>query len=164
MANFDRAFKILHGLEGGYVNSPEDNGGETKYGISKRSYPNEDIPNLTIERAMFLAKRDFWDRYGLDDVPWELAWTFFEAAFVSGPTQATRWMQRAMYLKVDGIFGPITREAMRKAADSDVDEIVYRFLSERVVTSTLFEDWNVYKRGWSYRYAKSLGIAIKGDV
>ena len=31
----------------GYVNDPKDRGGETKAGISKRAYPNEDIKNLT---------------------------------------------------------------------------------------------------------------------
>lgn len=53
-------------FEGGYVNDPDDPGGETKYGISKRSYPDEDIANLTIERAYFLAKRDYWFPMRLD--------------------------------------------------------------------------------------------------
>ena len=32
--------------EGGYVNDPNDLGGETKYGISKRAYPDVDIFNF----------------------------------------------------------------------------------------------------------------------
>lgn len=43
--NFDLAFEIIIGHEGGYVNDPRDPGGETRYGISKRAYPNEDINN-----------------------------------------------------------------------------------------------------------------------
>lgn len=46
-------------LEGGYVNHPADPGGETKYGISKRAYPEEDIKNLTKGRAKELYKRDY---------------------------------------------------------------------------------------------------------
>lgn len=34
---FDIAFDRLLGHEGGYVNDPEDPGGETNWGISKRS-------------------------------------------------------------------------------------------------------------------------------
>lgn len=51
MTNFDKAFELLIGHEGGYVNHPSDPGGETKYGISKRSYPREDIRNMTLARA-----------------------------------------------------------------------------------------------------------------
>lgn len=40
---FDKAFEKLIGHEGGYVNHPDDPGGGTKYGISKRAYPNVDI-------------------------------------------------------------------------------------------------------------------------
>ena len=50
MSEFDKYFEELIGHEGGYVNDPDDRGGETKYGISKLSYPSLDIKNLTIER------------------------------------------------------------------------------------------------------------------
>ena len=48
---FDEAFERLIGHEGGYVADSRDPGGETKYGISKRSYPGEDIKNLSLGRA-----------------------------------------------------------------------------------------------------------------
>lgn len=46
--------------EGGYIDDPADPGGETKYGISKRSYPDLDIKNLTPEEATAIYQRDFW--------------------------------------------------------------------------------------------------------
>ena len=49
MSAFDIAFKLTIGHEGGYVNDPDDPGGETNYGISKRSYPDVDIANITID-------------------------------------------------------------------------------------------------------------------
>jgi hypothetical protein len=42
--------KVIQG-EGEYVCNPTDPAGETKHGISKRVFPNEDIPNLTVEQA-----------------------------------------------------------------------------------------------------------------
>ena len=36
MSAFDRAFRVVIGHEGGYVNDPRDPGGETKFGISRR--------------------------------------------------------------------------------------------------------------------------------
>ena len=46
--------------EGGYVDHPSDPGGETKYGIAKRSHPKEDIKNLTKERAAEIYEKDYW--------------------------------------------------------------------------------------------------------
>lgn len=48
--------------EGGYDNDPDDPGGETKYGIDKRSHPKEDIRNLTKERATQIYWEEYWLR------------------------------------------------------------------------------------------------------
>ena len=38
--------------EGGYVNDPDDPGGETMMGISKRAYPNLDISGLSKSKVI----------------------------------------------------------------------------------------------------------------
>ena len=58
--NFPAAVAFVLAREGGYVNDPRDPGGETKFGISKRSYPNEDIANLTADRAKEIYFSDYW--------------------------------------------------------------------------------------------------------
>ena len=63
---FDSAIQFVLEREGGYVNDPADPGGETNMGISKRAYPNEDIKNLTVERAKALYHRDYWLAAGCD--------------------------------------------------------------------------------------------------
>ncbi|HKS75838.1 MAG TPA: glycosyl hydrolase 108 family protein [Terriglobales bacterium] len=92
-ANFDRAFGIVVGLEAGYVDDPADPGHETKYGISKRAYPHEDIPNMTLERAKFLYQRDYWNSHDLDSLEWGKALLVFDCAVNGGNHQ--RWY--AMY-------------------------------------------------------------------
>lgn len=62
--SFERAFEIVIGIEAGYVNDPLDPGGETKYGISKRAYPNLDIKNLTLQQAHDLYFKDYWTAAG----------------------------------------------------------------------------------------------------
>lgn len=47
-------------LDDGYVNDPNDPGGETKYGISKRAYPQLDIKALSLIDALKLYHRDYW--------------------------------------------------------------------------------------------------------
>ncbi len=88
MADFDRAFKYLIGEEGGYVNDPADPGGETKYGISARSYPRVNIRDLTLTDAKAIYKRDFWDPLQLDQRQWGAALCLFDCAVNQGLTRA----------------------------------------------------------------------------
>lgn len=60
-SNWMRGLKFVLDREGGYVNDPDDPGGETNFGISKRSYPDMDIKGLTAEKAGEIYRRDFWD-------------------------------------------------------------------------------------------------------
>lgn len=46
MANFNEEFKKVILVEGGYVNDPDDAGGETYLGISRRYNPNSKIWNI----------------------------------------------------------------------------------------------------------------------
>lgn len=84
MSFFDPAFEIVVGIEAGYVNDPRDPGGETKYGISKRSYPNLDIKNLTLEQAKDIYRHDFWIQTGCDSMSWERALCIFDTAVNAG--------------------------------------------------------------------------------
>lgn len=55
--NFQPALSKTLAHEGGYVNDPHDPGGETNMGISKRSYPNENIRGMTRAREKFILPR-----------------------------------------------------------------------------------------------------------
>ena len=45
--NFPESIERILSHEGGYVHDARDPGGETQWGISKRSYPGVDIKALT---------------------------------------------------------------------------------------------------------------------
>jgi len=51
LTKFDEIIEVVLEHEGGYVNDPDDPGGETNFGIAKRSHPDVDIKNLTKEGA-----------------------------------------------------------------------------------------------------------------
>lgn len=119
---FLRAVEVVLKHEGGYVNDPRDPGGETNYGISKRSYPQEGIKNLTKERAMEIYYRDWWQRYRYGEiVDLAVAMKVFDLSVNMGPSAAHRILQRAVNfvsdtnLKVDGILGPKTFAATNVA-------------------------------------------------
>lgn len=102
---FNSAFDLLMDIEGGYVCDKDDSGGETKYGISKKSYPNEDICNLTLERAKEIYKRDYWDKCKCDQLPDCLSVAVFDFAVNSGVKTSIKRLQVALGVTADGIIG-----------------------------------------------------------
>jgi lysozyme family protein len=121
---FERAVQRVLEFEGGYSNDPVDAGGETKFGICKRSYPNLDIKNLTIEDAKFIYYRDFWEPqlYG-NFGSIELAEKIFDLAVNVGSSKAHLLLQRALRavgnpVKEDGILGKITLAAVNSANET----------------------------------------------
>jgi lysozyme family protein len=121
---FERAIKRVLEFEGGYSNDSKDAGGETKYGISKRSYPNLDIRNLTVDGAKLIYYRDFWEPqlYG-DFESVELAEKVFDLAVNVGSSKAHLLLQRALRavgnpVKEDGVLGKITLAAVNSADET----------------------------------------------
>ncbi len=148
--SFERAFKMVTNAshEGGYVNDERDPGGETKYGISKRAYPSEDIKNLTLERAKELYHRDYWGPIKGDQLPSALAMCLFDMAVNSGPAQAIRTLQRAIDVSVDGVLGPGT---LGKALSLPTEILVAYFQAERVLFMSKLPEFPTFGRGWARR-------------
>jgi lysozyme family protein len=92
---FDKAFEIVVGLEGGYVNHPLDPGGETKFGISKRAYPHLNIKTLTLEKAKSIYKKDYWDAAECSLLEPALALLYFDFAVNSGVGAARQMLKEA---------------------------------------------------------------------
>ena len=90
MANFDIAFRRTISAEGGYVNDPNDKGGETYMGISRRAHPTSKIwtyidkvdkkgktnkqitailktNNWLTHEIKEIYKKDYWNKFELDD-------------------------------------------------------------------------------------------------
>ena len=151
--NFDESFAKLISSEGGYVNHPSDPGGETQYGISKRSYPALDIKALTLADAKGIYKRDFWDRAQCDKLAPVLAFQVFDAAVNSGIGQSIRFLQRAVGVADDGSVGPMTLAAIQRR---DSAELVARFNAERLEFMTKLTTWDTFSRGWARRIAANL--------
>ena len=92
--SFNIALKFTLHWEGGdkYTNDPSDPGGETKYGISKRAYPDVDIKSLTLAEASLLYKKDYWDKTGCDSMEKALAIVCFDSAVNCGVGRVKSWL------------------------------------------------------------------------
>lgn len=151
--NFDTAFDRLMDHEGGEANDPDDPGGHTKYGISKRSYPDEDISAMTKERAKVIFRRDFWDVIRADKLADGVAWQAADFAYHSGPSVAIRYLQRALGVADDGYWGPISQAAADAAGESDT---IMLLVAERQDFMTRLRNWPSAGRGWIRRMSKNL--------
>lgn len=150
---FDQAFELLIGHEGGYVNDPRDPGGETKFGISRRSYPGEDIAGMTLERAKTIYRRDYWGPAGCDVVPDALKFDLFDTAVNSGVVAAIRMLQRAAGETVDGRLGPRTLLASQAM---DPERLMARFNGHRLDYLNDQPTWPAFGKGWTQRIAENL--------
>lgn len=151
MTRFERAFQILVGHEGGYVNHPADPGGETKFGISKRSYSNVDIANLTLDEARRIYLRDYWSPICGDMMPAPVALVLFDAAVNNGVEAAIRCLQRALGVPADGRLGPQTLGAVQRASALPLAEATH---DERVKLMTTLPRWDTFGAGWARRLAR----------
>jgi lysozyme family protein len=119
--NHEGGFQSLHNDKGNWTGG-EIGVGElkgTKYGISAAEFPNEDIANLTQDRAAELYKEGYWkDLYSqINDQL--LANKLFDMGVLFGVKTAVRMLQISMANEIglvsDGIFGPNTLAAVNQS-------------------------------------------------
>jgi len=158
MAVFDK--EIIE-IEGGYSNDPDDAGRETKYGISKRSYPNEDIKNLTVERAIEIYTRDFWNPLKLSLVQDQTtANLIFRFAVHAGQITAARMVQECLNtfvpiifsVDVDGDIGTRTLQAINNIRTIRLHD-TFRVATCRYYLALVFKkpSQEKYLKGWIKR-------------
>ena len=130
MADFNKAIDKVLVNEGGYVNNPNDAGGETKFGISKRSYPDVDIKNLTQLDAKMIYKRDYWDKVKADEIKSDaIAYELFDTAVNMGVRTASKLMQGCVGAFIDGYIGKQTLQLINSI---DEEKILLRFKLSKV--------------------------------
>ena len=142
--NFDIAFETIVKIEGGYVNDPDDKGGETYAGISRKFNPDwkgwEKIDELKKENnfpknlktnpvisqmVKDFYRETFWDDLKCDSLPGLISREVFEQAVNIGKRTAAKHLQRAVNLlndngklfedvNVDGVIGEKTITAVSK--------------------------------------------------
>lgn len=155
--NFDEAFTALIGNEGGYVNHPEDPGGETNWGITARVARQAgymgNMRDLPKDTAKQIARNQYWNSVRADELPDVLRFDVFDAAYNSGPKQAIKWLQQAVGATSDGLFGPGTMAAVDK---TDPDAAYRKFNAYRLRFYTSLPTWTTFGKGWANRIADNL--------
>ncbi len=148
--NFKKSLNALFYWEGGYVNDPNDPGGKTKYGISKRAYPNVDISKLTKKKAGEIYFNDYWEPCGCEDLPAGIDLIVFDTAVNCGTDKSVRILQESVGSSVDGVYGPNTQAAAEK---SNQQSAIKEFVARRAVYYGKLAKLDRFGLGWMRRLA-----------
>lgn len=151
--------------EGGYVNDPRDAGGETNFGITKRTAKENgytgDMHVLNREQAIAIYRKAFWERYRCNELPESVAFQFFDICINHGYGNGARMLQRAAGVADDGIVGDLTIKAIKKLPEND---LLLRLNAERIRFFTKLSTFNTFGRGWMRRVADNLYHASNDNV
>ena len=119
LTHFDEIIERVLEHEGGFVDDPDDLGGQTNFGITKRFYPDVDIKNLTVAEAEQIYYKDYWKKNSCDKMPDQLKHIYFDMCVNMGKRTAVKILQRSANNKnsknidVDGGLGKMTLEAVK---------------------------------------------------
>ena len=158
MAKFEPAVKVVFHHERGYVFHKKDPGGETNFGISKRSYPKLDIKNLTKAEARDIYRRDFWVKGEFGKLTSQaVATKGFDLSVNMGLRAGIRLLQKAAKtfvptLKVDGKVGPNTINAVNAIHPPDLlKEMRVQAAVRYAKIAVKTPDSTVFLLGWMRR-------------
>lgn len=160
MGVFNTIFERLQIYEGGYVNHPNDPGGETMYGVTKRVAQAHgywgDMRRLPKSLAKEITEKSYYKAVKGDQLDRLIAWQLTDAAYNHGNRRAVKFLQAAVGASQDGLIGPMTLAAVDKM---DKNDVVFLFNAERIEFYTRLRTWQTFGRGWARRVAGNLRFA-----
>jgi len=163
-ANFDSALKAVLRHDGGFVNHPDDLGGMTNLGVTKKVWEEwvghevdeKAIRALTPEVVGPMYRKKYWDKIRGDDLPTGVDYAVFDAAVNSGPGRAAKWLQGCVGVEQDGGIGPKTLAAV---AAFDPKDLVEDYAKRRLSFLMELPHWGAFGKGWSRRVAEVVSVA-----
>ena len=151
--------------EGGYVNHPKDPGGETKWGITKRTALangyTAPMRDMTRAQAVEIYRTAFWQRYQCDKLPESLAYQLLDACINHGYGNAARMLQRPAKVADDGQIGNVTLAAVAALPGNDLPPPVNAHHNGFFAGLAAF---NTCGCGWMRRVADNFDHAAGDDT
>lgn len=176
--NFNKAVDLVFKAEGGYVNDPDDKGGETIFGISRKSHPESKIwaiiddwktkgvrdPKIITKMcwdtdvyvfAREIYRKEYWDKCKCDDLPELHRYPIFNCAVNCGVKQAVRFYQFILGVEIDGVVGEQTISVAKQAGVSAVLDAFFTMWRGHYKRLASVDPKNAkYLRGWLNRVEK----------
>jgi lysozyme family protein len=167
-SNFDTCLALMLAHEGGFVNHPQDPGGMTNLGVTKRVWEEwvghevdeKQMRALTPETVAPLYKRKYWDAVRADELVAGVDYCVFDVAVNSGPGRAIKFLQSCVGVAADGGFGPATLAAVNKA-EEDPARLIELYCAKRLEFLQSLKTFETFGKGWSRRVQEVKDKALK---
>lgn len=168
--NFDACLKEVLKHEGGYANHPDDPGGMTNLGVTKRVYEewvghpvSEAIMrSLTPAHVRALYKVEYWDVVKGDDLPVGVDLCVFDFAVNAGTNRAARYLQLMTGAIADGKIGPNSlRQLQQYVTAHGLARAVNRYQDLREAYYKKLKTFPTFGRGWLRRVEEVRAAALK---
>ena len=164
--NFDKCLEMLLSHEGGFVNHPEDPGGITNLGVTKKVYDEwigresteQEMRDLTPDDVAPIYKKNYWDRIKGDLLPSGIDWCLMDWTVNSGKSRPSKAVQRAVGATQDGSIGPATIGLIMEKDPEDIINYVYGVRQDFYKGLKTFE---TFGRGWTRRNKETLHQALE---
>jgi len=146
MASFDQFLPILLKFENGYVDDPDDPGGETNKGVTMATFQecshallgidptSDNLKNLTDAQAGIIYRALYWDKMQGDAFALQGLANIVCDFYVNAGTRATALLQHILndmgaHVVEDGAIGPATLQALGGLKQ---DEVYRRYKQGRI--------------------------------
>jgi lysozyme family protein len=166
--NFNKALELVLKHEGGYVDHPQDPGGATNYGITKKVYETylgrsctkDEVKEMPLDAVGEIYKRKYWDKIRGDDLPSGLDWCVFDFAVNAGVSRAARTLQGFLATATDGIIGSGTLEAIDNYPTS-VKGVIEVYTAQRSTFYRTLKHYETFGKGWDRRCYETRKTALE---
>lgn len=174
MNSFQTALAHVFAQEGGYVDHPNDPGGATKYGITRRTLaryrnvrpanklPKSAVRHLRKSEATKIYYRQYWHPIQGQKLPAGLAFCLFDFAVNSGPARAIKTLQALVRVPQDGRMGPVTLAGINAAINlRSESHLIGQISNQRLQFLQRLRHYKVFGRGWRRRVENTRQQALK---
>ena len=164
--NFESSLALVLKSEGGWSDNPSDPGGATMKGITFQVYKDwkrnphltkDDLKAITDQEVSDLYRQLYWTKIFGDDMPTGLDYAMFDAAVNMGVGRATKLLQEALGVSVDGVIGQGTMRAVYLA---NLYDIINKFSEEKTNFYQSLKTFQVFGKGWLSRVVQVEKSAI----
>lgn len=158
--NFQAALERVLQSEGGYVWHPKDPGGETNYGVTRRTarahgYTGS-MRSIPMSKVREIYRTGFWDVVKGDALPAGLDYAVFDFTVNSGPGRSVPFLCRTLGISERTRMDSLT---LAEANKQNTATTIRGLCSRRLTWLKRLKNWRTFGRGWSRRV-----VAVEKDA
>lgn len=164
--NFEQCLALTLKEEGGFSKHHADPGGMTNLGVTKATYEGwvgrkvdeEEMRALTLKDVTPIYLMNYWNRVRGEELPMGVDLAVFDLGVNSGTTTAIKFLQSALNIPSDGIFGPFT---LKHVNEADPAEVIKAVCEERLTFLKKLSTFPTFGKGWTSRVKRVQENSLK---